>query len=67
MTKKHFISLANAIKWHNSLSHAESFTERQINVLADWCREQNSRFNQARWFDYIMGKCGPNGGTIKGK
>lgn len=32
--------------------------------LADFCIEQNGRFNRHRWLDYIKGECGPNGGKV---
>ena len=57
MTKKHFIALADVIKYS-----PVPFLEVHINRLADWCADQNPRFNRNRWLDYIAGKCGPNGG-----
>jgi hypothetical protein len=64
MTKKHFIALADAIREHNK-SHLNPFKFDQLQQLGRFCYSQNPRFNQSRWIDYIDGKCGPNGGTIK--
>jgi hypothetical protein len=60
MTKKHFIALADHIR----LSPVP-FTERQIEILADFCQSQNGGFLRGRWLDYIAGECGPNGGKVK--
>ena len=71
MTKKHFIAMADEIRRHNEHADPEGYTTSlpfsrgQIDVLADFCRSQNSNFNRDRWLDYIAGNCGPNGGTIK--
>ena len=59
MTKKHFIALADAIKQ----THV-TFTSEHLDVLADFCREQNPRFDRARWLGYIRGENGPNGGKL---
>ncbi len=70
MSKKDFIALANSIREVNR--HAEAtgqselaFNDYQIEALADFCQSQNSNFNRDRWLDYIAGKCGPSGGSIK--
>lgn len=70
MSKKDFIALANAIRAHNAaLAHianpVDVFTKSQLQVLANFCRAQNPAFKSDRWFDYIDGKCGQNGGKIK--
>lgn len=67
MTKKHFISLANAIKDRNQEADSPywQFGEHQIDCLADWCQQQNPQFNRERWLAYIAGECGQNGGSIK--
>jgi len=65
MSKKHFIALADAIRWHNRNTPGESpdyFTDSQLNSLAEFCRDSNPRFNKERWLGYIAGECGPNGG-----
>lgn len=64
MSKKHFIALADDIRRHNK--HGEtSFTKDQLRVLADFCKSQNSQFNEEIWNGYIEGTCGPGGGTVK--
>ncbi len=63
MTKKHFIKLADYLR--DTLGYCEPFTEKQINHLSNFCHAQNPAFNRQRWFDYIAGKCGPNGGLVK--
>lgn len=64
MTKKHFISLADAIKRHDA-NHSTGFDYYQLQTLADWCQQQNPQFNRDRWLAYIAGECGPNGGAVK--
>lgn len=73
MSKKDFIALADAIKEYNRGAFPAGtntfsplqFQHTQLLVLADFCKRQNSNFMRERWFDYIAGHCGPNGGTIK--
>jgi len=67
MTKKSFIALANAIRSHNNgAENAERFTQKELDTLADFCQRENPNFMRDRWFDYIAGKCGQNGGAIRG-
>lgn len=65
MTKKDFIALADLIRIAN-LNEPNRFTESAIRLLADFCASQNPNFKRDRWLDYIAGKCGKNGGAIKG-
>jgi len=67
MTKKHFISLADAIIHHNKVADRvfRFDTPYQLQTLADWCAQQNPQFNRDRWLAYIAGECGPNGGAVK--
>lgn len=66
MSKKHFIALADAIRDHNRVvNNGDRFTQEQLQTLASFCRRQNSNFMKDRWFDYIGGLCGPNGGGVK--
>jgi hypothetical protein len=68
MTKKHFITLADAIKEHNSADDIRgdnAFMPEHIETLADFCEAQNPRFDRGRWLNYIAGKCGANGGKRK--
>lgn len=57
MTKKHFIALADHIKTSNV-----DWTPAHLEVLAAFCRSQNSAFDWGRWMSYIRGECGPSGG-----
>mgnify|MGYP001616055575 CR=1 FL=1 len=69
MTKKHFIELADYIRMHNlgagPATHVTEFDSEHLKTLAGFCKSQNGNFNKDLWLDYIAGKCGPNGGTIK--
>ena len=66
MSKKHFIALANTIRESTGTTGESAvFNKRQILILADFCSEQNPRFNRERWLAYIAGECGPNGGRVK--
>lgn len=58
MTKKHFIELADEVRPYRD-------NRAMLEVLARFCKRQNSAFNKQRWLDYIDGKCGPNGGKKK--
>ena len=60
MTKKHFIALADTIRAYRDL-----FSDKAVEVLADFCASENSRFNRERFLNYIAGICGPNGGAVK--
>lgn len=65
MSKKHFIALADYIRQHNNFETGDRFSQSQIRVLARFCKSQNFNFKEDRWLDYIDGKCGKNGGTVK--
>lgn len=76
MSKKDFIALAEAITEHNRIAERTKtagvyqtapFTNEHLDTLVRFCRSQNGNFMQGRWLDYIAGKCGKNGGTIKAK
>ncbi len=60
MTKKHFIALADAL-----LSMPYPPPAEMVDALARFCRAQSAQFNEARWRDYLAGKCGPCGGAVK--
>lgn len=77
MTKKHFIDLANVLKFRIPVQSAggqdADYTkgydagrryefENMTSMLADFCAAQNPRFDRERWLGYIAGKCGPSGG-----
>lgn len=57
MSKKHFIALANLIV--NASFGVQSFSEEQIEKLADFCSAQNPSFDRQRWLEYIMAKLHP--------
>ena len=67
MSKKDFIALADAIRYHNANLAADDqpFDAEQLDVLSDFCQSQNNRFLRDRWLDYIAGECGPGGRAIK--
>ena len=63
MSKRDFIALADLIK-------ARQWQDREevggfVHDIADFCQDQNPRFNRERWMDYLAGRCGPNGGPVK--
>lgn len=79
MSKKHFIELADCLKaLRPEFATSDQDAERALQAgrmdqwlstveeLANFCAQQNSRFNRERWLDYIAGNCGPNGGKVKG-
>ena len=59
MSKQDFIALADVIRADGS------FSTDQIEALAQFCRAQNYRFMADRWYGYIAGNCGKNGGKVK--
>jgi hypothetical protein len=68
MSKKTFIALADAIREHNQMVaegtlQAAPFDAEQLKTLAGFCYRENHKFLKERWFDYIAGVCGPNGGA----
>jgi hypothetical protein len=63
MSKRHFIALADAIRIHNQ--HSAPFDTEHLKTLVAVCKSANPNFNADRWLDYIAGRCGPNGGTVK--
>jgi hypothetical protein len=69
MTKKHFIELADTIRYQNERRRKASlplmFDIATIEALADFCQSQNPHFNRSRWLGYIAGTNGSNGGAIK--
>lgn len=73
MSKKHFIALADTLRLNKPFCAGTQAPElaaleqwqSDVNAIADFCKSQNGQFNRERWLDYIAGKCGPNGGTIR--
>ena len=72
MSKKHFIALAQVLMDTKpqpndpTWDYAEAILqwERIRNALADFCEDQNPRFNRERWLGFIAGENGPNGGKV---
>lgn len=70
MSKKDFIALADAIRDSAATGQGQVVSEvvkwnnRHLQVLADFCRQSNPRFKEQRWFGYIRGECGKNGGKV---
>lgn len=69
MTKKDFIALADAFRF---ASHQIDRTgldrgayEYTLSAVVRFCSATNPRFNEQRFRDYIAGRCGPNGGSVK--
>jgi hypothetical protein len=66
MSKKHFIALADAIRWANNratlLDISKPYGTDAIEDLADFCQAQNSNFNRERWLGYIADTNDKNGG-----
>lgn len=71
MSKKDFIALADAIRESAATGQGQLASEvvlwsrNHLRVLADFMHTQNPRFNENRWFGYLYGECGPNGGSVK--
>ena len=63
MTKQDFIALADWIRTAKGYG-VDEFNPKQVDKLAAFCKQRNSRFNRSRWLGYINGECGPNGGKI---
>lgn len=70
MSKKDFIALALADTMRAFL---ETNAGREMDDIsrgillqhiANFCEDQNPRFMRDRWFGYVFGKCGKNGGKI---
>ena len=75
MSKKDYIAIADALsvicrKANNNIhgeweeGYLQGFTETAERV-ADALADDNPAFNRERWFAYLRGECGPNGGAVK--
>ena len=73
MTKKHFIALAELLRKTEPINLKQKDSratpehrqwELMRDELADFCAEQNPHFMRDRWFRYINGECGKNGGAL---
>ena len=65
MSKQDFIALADDIRYHNSFESNDKLTDGQIDMIASFCKRQNSNFMKDRWIGYIKGENGPSGGSVK--
>ena len=76
MSKKDYIAIADALKSPVSIAHDgnknepldigyAAAVEHITSALAKVFAADNAAFNAGRWFDYLHGLCGPNGGAIK--
>jgi len=63
MSKKDFIKLAEYLR--DTEPYCEPFTFKQMDHLANFCHTTNPAFKRVRWLNYIAGRCGKNGGTVK--
>lgn len=70
MTKQDFIALADTLRaerpnmnW-NKNKHVQWSLD--CHAVARVCQQQSGRFNKERWWGYLRGECGPNGGKISG-
>ncbi len=70
MSKQDFIALADALKLSrpNPSAGLRNVLVEQwhadVNAIASVCIASNPNFKRDRWFDYINGECGPNGGKV---
>ena len=63
MTKKDFIALADALRKVGVESYTDTATFVQcVRLVADALAADNPRFDRDRWYRYVCGECGPNGG-----
>ena len=71
MSKQDFVALADMIREHNTNIENENsypggqlFDSKQIETLAEFCKQQNRAFMRERWLGYIAGENGKNGGKV---
>ena len=60
LTRKHFIDLADHLR-----TTPIEYSHAQLEDLADWLRTTNTLFDRTRWIEYVTGKGGPHGGTVR--
>jgi hypothetical protein len=69
MTKKHCIALADALRHRKPDKNWDPDKmvqwELDVKALADVCAHFNNQLYHTRWMSYIVGECGPSGGTVK--
>jgi len=70
MSKMDFIQLAQAFQY--ARGHAMASTNVEVELaavmacaeyVANVCKAANPEFKRERWFSYIKGECGKNGGA----
>lgn len=68
ITKKNIIKIADAIKdltvWEDSTGEKVVSFEAVVAKFSELIEAQNPEFMADRFEDYILGKCGPNGGKV---
>lgn len=62
MTKKTLIALADAIRAGFRATPGCWTQDQVLDLLADFCAQQNPAFKRDRWIGYVRGENGPNGG-----
>lgn len=73
MSRKDFIALADSLRPALNIEHVDANgiktygPARVIEAVADFCQNQNSRFNRGRWLGYLAGTNGPRGKATKTK
>lgn len=71
MSKKDFIALADVVKGLEPEFQSSAGSRYDWVIMRDriaaFCAAQNPAFNRERWFAYIAGECGPNGGKVEKK
>lgn len=68
MSKQDFIALADALRGQRPFPDGcreHDQWEHDCKAISGVCKRANSAFKEDRWFAYIAGECGPNGGTVK--
>lgn len=68
MTRKNFVALADDIRVHNAAAKRSpmytAFTNDQLEMLAQFCENQNIKFDRDRWLNYVQAGLYSDGGTI---
>jgi len=69
MTKKDFIRLADKVREYQEAKYRNHDIELEepflLDMLVEFCLEQNPRFKPSVFLGYVRGECGPNGGKVK--
>lgn len=67
LSKKDFIALADAtrILLRHDADKGLVSEGALVDMLVQFCREQNPRFDEERWRGYLAGTCGPSGGVLR--